>query len=440
MIRVNPGVPKRVLAVFTILLISILITAVATLQIQAQSPSEEPRPAEDTTAMSKVPAMEMTVRSNEVMTPTATPTGTIYSELHLPIIFKPAEVYTSLPAPKRVSGEPPIDFDSARAEAQAKGLDITFNKIGFHVGIGGNREGLIESITELDAAGVPVFLKTVNDAEPVYKVQEMMKASGVPHVLVYRDVRSRVENWEFDLPPEQVAQTNWQFNKEKFPPELEPSLIWLETINEIGKIHAPWLAEFSLAQAKLAVADGYNYAAFSWSPGEPEPEDWELPEMLDFLRYAGENPDRVAIALHEYSLQREFIASGNIPYPWLVGRFQKLFAVCDKHDIPRPTVLITEWGWEYAHIAGDNSGPDIDAAMEDIEWAAWLYAAYPQVKGAAIWYLGESDQFGTIDDEAQQLIAPVHDFSRSNYYIIHPGHFPIDESMFIPVPPTSNGQ
>jgi hypothetical protein len=74
--------------------------------------------------------------------------------------------------------------------------------------------------------------------------------------------------------------------------------------------------------------------------------------------------------------------------------------------------------------------------MEDIKWASWLYAAYPQVKGAAIWYLGEGDQFGSIHDRAQKLIAPVHDYSETNYFIIHPEQFPIDESMFVPNPLT----
>jgi hypothetical protein len=212
----------------------------------------------------------------------------------------------------------------------------------------------------------------------------------------------------------------------------------LETINEVGKIHSAWLAEFSLAQAKLALADGHKYAAFSWSTGEPEPEHWEIPEMLEFLRFAGEHPDQVAIAIHEYSLQRDFIASGDIPYPYLIGRFQQIFAACDKHDIPRPTILITEWGWTLNHVPGDDSRVDIEAAMEDIAWASSLYAAYPQVKGAGIWYLGEGVQFGSIHDEAQQLIAPVSEFSKSNYYIIHPGQFPIDESIFIPDPPTSS--
>jgi hypothetical protein len=122
----------------------------------------------------------------------------------------------------------------------------------------------------------------------------------------------------------------------------------------------------------------------------------------------------------------------------MVGRFQKLFAICDKHKIPRPTVLITEWGWEYDNIPGGGKETvDIDEAMEDIRWAAQLYAAYPQVKGASIWYLGEGVQFGSIHDQAQQLIAPVNDYSLSNHFIIHPGQFPIVESMFVPDPPTA---
>ncbi|MFS8631384.1 MAG: hypothetical protein LOD92_09565, partial [Bacillales bacterium] len=58
------------------------------------------------------------------------------------------------------------------------------------------------------------------------------------------------------------------------------------------------------------------------SSGEPEPQHWETPAMLRFLRLAAQHPDRLAIALHEYSYQVENI--GNI-YPYLVGRFQFLF-------------------------------------------------------------------------------------------------------------------
>ncbi|NCF69586.1 MAG: hypothetical protein GWP61_26855 [Chloroflexi bacterium] len=352
---------------------------------------------------------------------------TVSDTVHLPVIYRLS--LPPLPRPIRVTADPPIDFDAARTAAQSQGRDIAFNKIGFHVGIGGNREGLDEWMADLDAAGVPFFLKTANDAEPIYKAQQLMQTSGVSHTLVYRDARSKYDIPRYDLPPKEAAQLSWQLNRSVFPPELEPELIWIETVNEPDQLRAEWLAAFSLETAKLAVTDGHKYAAFGWSPGRPEPEDWESPAMLEFLRYAGEHPDKVAIALHEYSLERESI--GNL-YPWLVGRFQKLFAVCDEHDIPRPTVLITEWGWVYNHVP-----ESVDEAMEDIEWASLLYAAYPQVKGAAIWYLGEGgDEFHSISDEAQRLITPTLDFGLSNYYFVDPNPLPIDESLFEPNPPT----
>ena len=59
--------------------------------------------------------------------------------------------------------------------------------------------------------------------------------------------------------------------------------------------------------------------------------------MLAFLRLAGQNPDQLAIALHEYSYLRDDIGH---EYTYKVGRFQTLFQVADQHGIPRPTVLM----------------------------------------------------------------------------------------------------
>jgi hypothetical protein len=148
--------------------------------------------------------------------------------------------------------------------------------------------------------------------------------------------------------------------------------------------------------------------------------------MLQFLQLAAEHPDELAIAVHEYSFVTDTISVG---YPWLVGRFQKLFRAVDEHGIGRPTVIVSEWGWAYQNI------PEPDEAMADMQWAAWLYAAYPQVKGAAIWYLGCC--FGDVDDQTQQLIAPVGAYSRSNYFIVTPGIGQIDESLFVIDPPTA---
>lgn len=103
--------------------------------------------------------------------------------------------------------------------------------------------------------------------------------------------------------------------------------------------------------------------------------------MQQFLELAGNNPDRVAVALHEYSYVQDNLDRF---YPHLVGRFQMLYDVCDTNGITRPTVLVTEFGWVYDDIA-----QSVQQAIEvELPWAAEMYAHYPNVWGAAIWYLG----------------------------------------------------
>ena len=74
--------------------------------------------------------------------------------------------------------------------------------------------------------------------------------------------------------------------------------------------------------------------------------------------------------------------------------------------------------------------PGVAEAMDDIAWASWLYAAYPQVKGAAIWYLGYG--FGGIADQAQRLIAPLTEYALTHYYIVEQGQGAVDPELFRP--------
>jgi len=388
-------------------------------------------------------------------TATPTPTATIGSALGPP-----------LPPPIPVRGRQPVDFEAARATAQAQGKDIAFVKIGFHLGPGGNANGWGDYVRKLDSAGVPVFVKSVDVAGPIYEVQEIMKANEragrhIPHILVYRSTDKGFEDIYYDLSlsPEEAAEKSWRVNRNAVPRELDKNYYWLETLNEPGrygfddKLQIERLGRFSLATAKLAVAEGYKYAALAFSTGLPEvgdwptasttlnnPNDWEDPAMLEFLRYAGEHKDQVAVALHEYSLTIDCIAppcvssspdSPHAPYPYLVGRLQGLFDTVDRHGIPRPTVLITEWGWE------PTSVPEPEKALEDIAWASRLYAAYPEVLGAAIWYLGAWPN--DMANQTQRLIAPLADFAASNYFIITPGIGRIDPFLFAPNPPTLRG-
>ncbi len=340
--------------------------------------------------------------------PTETPVAGVY----LP--FAPLAQPTPTPSPTSAPALPPtptpyptVDFAAAQAQLTAQGQALGYSKIGFHVGVGGNTVGIGEWMRRLDEAGVPFFLKSVDDTGPVLEAIALKQTSGVDHTIVFRTTGYDVPN--YNLPAVDAARQHWQWHRDRFPPELEPykELIWLETMNELDKARSEWLAEFALEQARLAQVEGFRWAAFGWATGEPEMDDWEGPQMLRFLRLAGENPDRIAVALHEGSLIADTIKDG---YPFKVGRFMFLFDVCDRHSIPRPTVLVTEWGWQ------SHSLPEPGQALADIAWAAPIYAPFPQVKGVAIWHLGGG--YDPIQDMAQRLIAPVTQFALTHYYPI----------------------
>jgi hypothetical protein len=359
-----------------------------------------PAPAPSASAVSYLPL----IPSGNEPTAAATPT--------------PTETATPVPTPT-----PTIDFSAVRAQLQAQGQDLGFSKMGFHTGVGGNRTGLGDWMQRLDAAGVPFFLKSADDSGPLVEAQEIVRNSDTPHTLVYRRSGNDYDTPNYDLPPEQSAREHWQRHIEAFPPELDPSLVWIETINEVDKERAEWLGRFALETARLAQADGFRWAAFGWSSGEPEVSDWQAPSMLEFLQLASANPESLAIALHEYSFKADDIAH---EYPFKVGRFQQLFQVTDQLGIARPTVLITEWGWEYQNI------PSPGQAMNDIRWAAAMYAPYPEIKGAAIWYLGGG--FAEIAEQVQPLIWPVLHYNLGNYFAVAlpPEVAPIDPERYRP--------
>lgn len=403
---------------------NIVTIQTATASVAAAYPVASPTP---------VAAYPVASATQPLTTATLTPQPTLIAAASLPPIAylpilpggehpsaTPTLPATSTPLP---TPTPTIDFAAVRRDLQAQGNDLGFAKIGFHTGIGGNMNGLGIWMQRLDAAGVPFFLKSVDNAGPLAEAQELIRNRGVPHTLVYRRSGNEYDVPDYSLTPQDAAAKHWALHKAVWPPELDPSLVWIETINEVDKNRAVWLAEFALVTAQLAMADGFKWAAFGWASGEPSLEDWQSPAMLTFLRFAAANPERVAIALHEYSYITSDIAH---EYPYKVGRFQFLFQICDANDIPRPTVLITEWGWEYGNV------PSVDEALADISWAARLYAPYPQIKGAAIWFLG--DFANEIADQTQRLIAPVTEYSLGTYFGIPlpPSQAGIDPEQYRP--------
>lgn len=415
--------------VWLVLLLLLLVLVTACQETTTQL-TETPLPPPPTAVADSYPVATPAEVADDNDTSSGAATATVDFDTFLPSVGTAQDV-TATPTPSPDSAEPQptptpsvsptVDFAAARAELLAQGQELAFNKIGFHVGVGGNAVGIGDWMRRLDEAGVPFTLKSVDNSGPLVEAQEIMRNSDVPHVLIFRTTGNDVPN--YNLPPAQAAAEHWAWHSDRFPAELDRNLIWLETMNELDKNRSEWLAEFALETARLARAEGFRWAAFGWAAGEPEPEHWEGPKMLEFLRLAGNNPDTIGIAMHEGSFSVENIADR---YPYTIGRFLNLYETADRNGIPRPTVFITEWGWEAFAV------PDPGKAIEHIKWAASLYAPFPEVKGAAIWYLGGG--FDPIHEQAQRLIAPVTEYSLRNYFAVPllPESADVDPGLYAP--------
>lgn len=276
---------------------------------------------------------------------------------------------------------------------------MSYYKIGFHAGPGGNRTGIGEYITQLANAGISPSIKSTDDYGPCFEAAQQPIGS-----IVFRlTTAGQNDGYNYDVPdynkaPQDAAAEHWQRTKAKLPPELNKDKVWVEVTNEVDKNKADWLGRFGIAIASLAVPQGYKVALFGFSAGEPEKSNWMEPGMASFLSFCENNKNKVAVSLHEYSYNSSLPLSD--AYPHLIGRFRELYSVCDTLGIDYPTTLITEFGWEYSNIQ-----TDIDRALVDLEWAADLYAQYEDILGVNLWYLGGG--FNNIADKAQRLIAPV---------------------------------
>lgn len=378
-------------------------------------PTLDARPTEDIGSFNRggtsMPSLlpESTPLPTETSLPTLTPTPFPISEV----------LATQAPGlPPYEIGPVTRKFGSGFGANVRNNDKLDYVKIGFHDGPGGTAKGIVEWMTALDAQGIPFFLKSADDAGTLFQAQQLSKASGVPHVLVFRRSGGDFELPNYNDNPIEAAHEHWQKHLDAFPPELDKSMIWIESANEVDQRRSEWMAQYSLEVAKLAVAGGHKYAAFGWSSGEPEYIDWKAPAMAEFLRFAAEHPNQVAVSLHEYSYTNDDLFYN---YPFQVGRFQLLFLATDQMGIRRPTVLITEFGWEYVSL------PDPETAMSQMNAVMELYAKYPEVKGAAIWYLGGG--YSNIPEKAIRLFEPLTALTAGSYYE-RPPYPPIDPAIF----------
>jgi hypothetical protein len=313
---------------------------------------------------------------------------------------------------------------------------------GLHSTVVANNNGVGEYFTRLNNAGVPFAFK-MSDAMPT-EAQQIAQNSNVPHNVMFRRSKgthgsSVYDVPRYELPPAEAAAQHWQLHLAEFPTELDPTITWVELVNETAQhfdyepgeappfpvdwgrtiIDAPngkkrllngeWTGRFLVELALLTMEAGYKLSAPGWSGGEPEPEVWRNPGMVGFLRLCSENPDKLAVAVHEYSLNHNDIKDR---YPHLIGRYREILRTCDEHNIrPYPRIHITECGWTLNNI----SSPIPQQPMADI---AWLFAEYSKegvVDAVHLWALNNGDQWDNIGNKVNQLIDPLTQFMIDNW-------------------------
>lgn len=281
---------------------------------------------------------------------------------------------------------------------------MAFLKInGFHTATTGRTEGLGDFLREVDEAGVPFFAYCADGTTSLLDAQNIMRRSSVPHHAVFRRTHFPHNPGGSDVPdytldPETAARKQWRSHRQRWPQELDPQLIYGETVNELRKeVHwADWIGEFCYHTGLLALQDGFKWCGPGYSSGTPDEGAWETPGMLKFLDLCRQHPDQLAIALHEYSFTTRDIWAGD---GMLIGRFTLLVDACERHDIEPPSIFFTEWGW------AERDVPPPEKAMQDIIAVGRLYARYPSVKGAAIWALDGG--WSNLDRQTHRLLRPL---------------------------------
>ncbi len=245
----------------------------------------------------------------------------------------------------------------------------------------------------------------VDGTTSLLDAQEIMRSSRVGHHAVFRQSYFPHNQGGTDVPdyneePQTAARKQWESHRARFPVELDPKLIHSETINELRKEveWADWIGEFCYYTGLLALRDGFKWCGPGYSAGTPDEGAWESPGMLKFLDLVQRNPDKLAMALHEYSLTTGDIWNAN---GGLMGRFRQLIDACSRNGITPPPIFFTEWGWTH------NRVPNPEQAMLDIQEVGQLYAQYPSIKGAAIWALDGG--WNSLDTQTARLMKPLKD-------------------------------
>lgn len=272
-------------------------------------------------------------------------------------------------------------------------------KFCFHLSQGGYPDGIGLLYDKVQGAGRTPYGMVAND---VGRANEVIAHGGE---VAFRWTGPEFEYLDYSLSPYYAAGKHVEIllSRIRQSPDFNPAA-WLVSVNEPDKERSAWLGEASYYIGKSMSSLGYKWLAAGWSGGEPEPDDWKGWE--DYIRLCNQYPGQLGIALHEYTFSTEHV-NDILPVqyssPHLIGRFQWLHDFCDANGLQRPPIWITEWGWTHTRV------PEPSDALNQMQWAWWsVYAGHPNIKGIAVWYLGEG--FDNIALYANRLIGPVGDW------------------------------
>ncbi len=129
------------------------------------------------------------------------------------------------------------------------------------------------------------------------------------------------------------------------------------------------LANWEYEVASKVLQLGGKSVHFNWSVGMPAVDDDKLRIFSKNLALIGKNRGKLFWGIHEYWFGHPFIEFNVSPRastwesvvippeqkPWVIGRHRWTTNFCDRNNIPRPMMIITEFGWDdiytlYHHI------------------------------------------------------------------------------------------
>ena len=140
--------------------------------------------------------------------------------------------------------------------------------IGLHLGPNKSFEETRRYLNELNNAGIPFFIKSVDDAGGFFEeAVNIARGSDVPHVLVFR--LTNTPDYTYDTPPYHLdpptaAREHWGKTLSRLPAFVKENkdIIWVETENEVDKGRADWLGHYAKAMGDIMYIDGYRHVAF----------------------------------------------------------------------------------------------------------------------------------------------------------------------------------